>query len=100
MNLQVGDVLAGKPEADAPYARIFMNGRYIPISFAADGMFLPLGWKTVKDWEEDELELELVALSTGERLTVITTVESLSSNVVIHRGKSMVVPESCGTVSQ
>ena len=98
VNLQVGDVLMGKPheEQDAPYARIFMNGRYIPISLAPEGMFLLLAWEM--EGFDDEIKLDVVALSTGDRLTIITTVESLSSNMVILRGKSVIVPESCGTV--
>jgi hypothetical protein len=105
VNVAVGDVLLGRTTPNtSPYGRVWLNGRWLPISLERDATFLILTVTDLDDEftlvpnEEKELLMKVVALNTGDRMTLVMTCVAVATKLTVMRGESVVDMESCGRV--
>ena len=83
-----GDVILGRRDVvdEIPYGRVWYNGRWLPISLGADAAFLVLS----VDWDlDDEVELDMVSLETGDGKKMLFAIEAnaLSTKLTVVRGR-------------
>jgi len=98
VNVTKGDVLLGRvdlSEVDEPYARIWLHGRWLPISFDPGAVFLVL---TCTSWDDEcgEVSLDLLSLISGDRLEIVTTSNDVATKMRVVRGD---VVGTCDTMN-
>lgn len=97
MNVAVGDVIVPSDgfSVRKPYGRVLLAGRWYPITLEPDGVFLVLKIETL---DEGEVEVDVLALSSGDKLHVVLDSSVLGTELSVMRGERVILGVGCGSV--